>query len=232
MKHLVTFIGIAAILFALYSLFKAQSTAIEYQKTARQEDGACINLDKFIAENPDYTEEEIIRVEKCNKERATRLGLDKPDTGFLGNTRTHPAGALAYYESGRGKKNTFTVFDDNIEINISSGARPLKAKIPYPNIKDVGIDTMMPDTVYISYLNENNATMRYTLTLTGILRMKKSVGARDVDRLVRLIKKQMGKYQDEPQEEGEREEESAQGDGLPDNQASRPLHILFLNRQW
>ncbi len=216
MKHLVTFISIAAIIFALYSLFKAQSSAIDYQRAVRQEDGGCANLDKFIEANPDYTEEDYLKFEKCNKERAARLGLDKPNTGFLGNTRTHPAGALAYYKSGR-STNTFTVFDDHIEINISSGVRPIRANIPYSNVKDVGIDPMTPDTIYVSYLNDNNATMRYTLTLTEIFRVRKSVGARDVDRLVELIKKQKSERRDETQEEDESAEELAQEDRLPDN---------------
>lgn len=205
MKRLITFISFAAIVFALYSLFKAQSSAIEYQRAARQKIGGCVNLDKFIADNPDYTDEEYIRLEKCNKERAARLGLDKPSTGFLGNTRSHPAGALAHYESGRGP-NTFTVFDDYIEIKLSSGLRPQETEIPYSNIKDVGIAFETPNTIYIEYRTDENTTMRYTLTLIEILRQKKTVGARDVDRLVALSKKQRKKYQDDVQDEGKVDE--------------------------
>ena len=118
MKHLVTLISIVAIVVALYSFFKAQNSAIEQQKAARQEAENCVDLDKFVAENPDYTQEEIIRLEKCNKERAARLELDKPGTGFLGNTRSHPDDALAHYETRRGL-DTFTVYDDRSEEHTS-----------------------------------------------------------------------------------------------------------------
>lgn len=206
MKHLVTIISIVFIGIALYSLFKAQESAIEHQREARQKGGGCVNLDKFIADNPDYTEEEYIRLEKCNKERAARLGLDKPGTGFLGNTKAHPAGALAHYESGRGT-NIFTVYDDYIEIKLSSGLRPQDTEIPYSSIEDVGIALETPNTIYIVYRTNNYPTMRYTLTLVGILRMKKSVGVRDVDRLVELIKKQREIHLAEVQIEDELDEE-------------------------
>ena len=77
-------------------------------------------MDKFLAANPDATPEEMYDVEQCNKERAARLGLDKPNTGFLSNTHSRPEGALAHYE-GSGGRTFFTVFDDHIPTNSSGG---------------------------------------------------------------------------------------------------------------
>ena len=63
----------------------------------------CPIRDKFLAAHPDATPEKMSEIELCNKERAASLGLDKPNTGFLGNTYSRPEGALAHYEGSGGR---------------------------------------------------------------------------------------------------------------------------------
>ena len=91
--------------------------------------------EKFLAAQPDATPEEMYEIEQCNKERAASLGLDKPNTGFLGNTYPRPEGALAHYEGSSGRM-IFTVFEDHIFAN-SSGVDSDRIEIPFSAVESI-----------------------------------------------------------------------------------------------
>jgi len=52
---------------------------------AKPDTGECIPMDRFMADYPEATPEESYQMEKCNKDRAAKLGLDKRNTEFLGD---------------------------------------------------------------------------------------------------------------------------------------------------
>ena len=105
----------------------------------------------------------MYEVEQCNKERATRRGLDKPNTGFLGNTHSRPEGALAHYE-GSGGRIFFTVFDDHILAN-GSGGDSDTIEIPFSAVESIEEAWDMPGTINIEYQTENGTMMQYSVTI-------------------------------------------------------------------
>ncbi|GMR18555.1 MAG: hypothetical protein BMS9Abin33_0974 [Gammaproteobacteria bacterium] len=189
MKNLPIIIGILIIVFAVSSLFKNKeysSPELTHPKlsTGKQNAGGCMSIDEFIAENPDYSPEEFSKVIECNRERAARLGLDKPNTGFLGNTYSRPDGALAHYELAGGRK-FFTVYNDYILISASSTG---KTEIPFSEIEKIGKARQMPGTINIKYQNDSGDRMQFSISLFRKDDLLKAEGATDLDRLITLLK--------------------------------------------
>lgn len=151
----------------------------------------CPPMDKFLAAHPDATSEEMYEIEQCNKERAASLGLDKPNTGFLGNTYSRPEGALAHYE-GSGGRMIFTVFEEHIFAN-SSGVDSDSIEIPFSAVESIEEAWDMPGTINIEYQTENGTMMQYSITILNPSDDLKAEGARDLDRLIALLEEQRDK---------------------------------------
>jgi len=158
-------------------------------------DGNCIRMEKFMEEYPDHSPEEFDKIVECNRERARRQGLDKPNTGFLGNTPSsyRPDGALAHYE-GRGGRMFFTVYADHILSSQSKGISE-NIEIPFTEVQKVEKAWDMPGSVNIEYQNEDGNMMEFSIMLFGSDDMLKAEGATDLDRLIALLEKQRLEFQ-------------------------------------
>ncbi len=172
---------VVAIMF--YSFFQTEDLISTKEKRDN-----CLNIEQFIVENPEASPEEYERLEKCNQERISRLGLDKRSTGFLGNTRDHPDGALAHYE-GSGGFDYFTVYDDHIEMKITIGPPSGVVQIDYSEIEKLEMAWDMPGTIVITLKSDSLMKKQYSLTLFGGLEMSRPEGVRDLDRLYEIIEK-------------------------------------------
>ena len=197
MKRLIVIFGIMAAFLALKSLImnKKQSSHELMPKIgiSKPIEGNCMRMDKFLYEHPDASPEEIDDNIQCNKERAAHLGLDKPSTGFLGNTRSRPDGALAHYE-GSGGRMFFTVYTDHILSSESKGHSE-SIKIPFAKIKKVKKGWEMPG-INVEYENEHGNIMQHSIILIfGSDEMLKAEGATDLDRLIALMEKQRLEFQ-------------------------------------
>ncbi len=148
----------------------------------KPEAGVCIPMDRFMAEYPEATTEESYRMEKCNKDRAARLGLDKRNTGFLGNRRRSPEGALAHYEGGYGSF-VFTLYEDYIAAKDTGE----KIEIDLASIKSV---EKSASAMVIEYETASGRPKRYGFTLLGSDDTLKAEGNTDLDRLIDLVNRQ------------------------------------------
>jgi hypothetical protein len=146
---------------------------------AKPEAGKCIPMDRFMADFPEATPEESYQMEQCNKERAARLGLDKRNTGFLGNRRKRPEGALAHYEGGYGSF-VFTLYQDHIAAKDAGD----KIQIDLTSIKSV---TKSASAMVIEYETDSGSLKRYGVTLLGSDDSLKTEGNTDLDRLIDLV---------------------------------------------
>ena len=99
-----------------------------------QKNSDCMPYEQYLYEHPDATDDELLQADQCSKARAVRLGLDKPNTGFLGNTFSPPKGALAHYK-GLGGGNIFTVYDDYILASTSD--EPGETEIPFSQVSEI-----------------------------------------------------------------------------------------------
>jgi hypothetical protein len=145
----------------------------------KPEAGACIPMDRFMADYPEATPEELYRMEKCNKDRAAKLGLDKRNTGFLGNRRNRPEGALAHYEGGYGSF-VFTLYQDHIAAKDAGD----KIEIDLASIKSV---KKSASAMVIEYETESGRLKHYGVTLLGSDDSLKTEGNTDLDRLIDLV---------------------------------------------
>ena len=145
----------------------------------KSEVGACIPKDRFMADYPEATPEEIYQMEICNKERAAKLGLDKRNSGFLGNRRKHPEGALAHYEGGYGSF-VFTLYQDHIAAKDASD----NIKIDLASIKSV---KKSASAMVIEYETDSGRLKQYGVTLLGSDDTLKKEGNTDLDRLIDLV---------------------------------------------
>ncbi len=157
-------------------------------------DNNCVPIDRYMYEHPDATEDELIQAEKCSKARAARLGLDKANTSFLGNTYKRPKGALAHYESGGGG-NIFTVYDDYILANASGGPES-ETIIEFSQVTDVKRGQQLPNSVRIEYTSQDGSKKAYAFLLMRNDDALKAEGATDLDRLIALLEKQKNKYRE------------------------------------
>ncbi len=146
---------------------------------AKPEAGACIPMDRFMADYPGATPEEINHMEQCNKERAAKLGLDKRNTGFLGNRIKRPEGALAHYEGGYGSF-VFTLYQDHISAKEAGD----KIEIDLASVKSV---TKSASAMVIEYESANGRLKQYGVTLLGGDDTFKAEGNTDLDRLIDLV---------------------------------------------
>ena len=146
---------------------------------AKPDAGACIPMDRFMADYPEATPEESYRMEKCNKDRAAKLGLDKRNTGFLGNRRKHPEGALAHYEGGYGSF-VFTLYQDHITAKDAGD----NIQIDLASIKSV---KKSASAMVIEYETDSGRLKHYGVTLLGSDDTFKTEGNTDLDRLIDLV---------------------------------------------
>ncbi len=146
---------------------------------AKPEAGKCIPMDRFMADYPGATHEEIYQMEQCNKDRAAKLGLDKRNTGFLGNRIKRPEGALAHYEGGYGSF-VFTLYEDHITAKDAVD----KVEIDLASIKSV---TKSASAMVIEYETTNGRLKQYGFTLLGSDDTFKAEGNTDLDRLIDLV---------------------------------------------
>jgi hypothetical protein len=146
---------------------------------AKPEAGKCIPMDRFMADYPGATPEEIYQMEQCNKDRAAKLGLDKRNTGFLGNRIKRPEGALAHYEGGYGSF-VFTLYEDHISAKDTGE----KIEIDLASIKSV---TKSASAMVIEYESANGRLKQYGVTLLGGDDTFKAEGNTDLDRLIDLV---------------------------------------------
>jgi len=146
---------------------------------ANPEAGECIPMDRFIADYPEATPEESYQIEKCNKDRAAKLGLDKRNTGFLGNRRKSPEGALAHYEGGYGSF-VFTLYEDHIAAKDTGE----KIEINLASIKSV---KKSASAMVIEYETASGRLKHYGVTLLGSDDTFKTEGNTDLDRLIDLV---------------------------------------------
>ncbi len=146
---------------------------------AKPEAGKCIPMDRCRAEYPGATHEKIYQMEQCNKERAAKLGLDKRNTGFLGNRIKRPEGALAHYEGGYGSF-VFTLYEDHITAKDAVD----KVENDLASIKSV---TKSASAMVIEYETTNGRLKQYGFTLLGSDDTFKAEGNTDLDRLIDLV---------------------------------------------
>jgi len=146
---------------------------------AKPKVGECIPMDRFMDEYPEATPEESYQMETCNKDRAAKLGLDNRNTGFLGNRRKRPEGALAHYEGGYGSF-VFTLYEDHITAKDAVD----KIEIDLASIKSV---TKSASAMVIEYETTNGALKQYGFTLLGSDDTFKAEGNTDLDRLIDLV---------------------------------------------
>jgi len=146
---------------------------------AKPEVGECIPMDRFMADYPGAMPEEIYQMEQCNKDRAAKLGLDKRNTGFLGNRIKRPEGALAHYEGGYGSF-VFTLYEDYISAKESGDT----IQIDLASIKSV---TKSASAMVIEYESANGRLKQYGVTLLGDDDAFKAEGNTDLDRLIDLV---------------------------------------------
>jgi hypothetical protein len=145
----------------------------------KPEAGECMPMDRFMAEYPEAMPEESYQMEKCNKDRAAKLGLDKRNTGFLGNRRKRPEGALAHYEGGYGSF-VFTLYQDRIAAKDAVD----KVEIDLAVIKSV---KKSASAMVIEYETTNGRLKQYGFTLLGSDDTFKAEGNTDLDRLIDLV---------------------------------------------
>ncbi len=174
-----------AILIIVFSATKTRKLAVD-----KGEIDKCLELEKLAAENPDVSPEVFELLEKCNQERAERLGLDKPGTGFLGNTPEHPDGALAHYES-QGGIHYFTVYEDRIEINVSLGTPSGEKELLFTDIEKIEKAWDVPGTINVIMKGSGVMRQSYSLTLFGGTEAIRPEGTRDLDRLFDLLQKKL-----------------------------------------
>jgi len=172
-----------------YNPEEASRRAISMNRPA---DNDCLPIDEYMYKNPDATADELYQTEQCSKARAVRLGLDKPNTGFLGNTRSPPEGALAHYEQSGGR-NFFTVYDDHIVANASEGPDG-DTEILFSRVSEIGRGRQFPSSVRIEYTTESGSKKAYAFMLMRDDDSLKAEGATDLDRLIALLEKQKNKY--------------------------------------
>ncbi len=146
---------------------------------AEPEAGACIPIDRFMADYPGATPEELYQMEQCNRDRAAKLGLDKRNTGFLGNRIIRPEGALAHYEGGYGSF-VFTLYQDRIAAKDAGD----NIEIDLASIKSV---KKSASAMVIEYQTASGSLKRYGVTLLGSDDTLKAEGNTDLDRLIDLV---------------------------------------------
>jgi hypothetical protein len=177
-------------LYVLSSLMESDSSNSGGQQTRltlKQPTSECPGMSDFIIHNPDATPEKMYEVEECNRELARRSGQDQPNTGFLGNTREIPEGALAHYKTDYGP-NDFTVYEDRIVAGATS-TDGKKTVIPFSHVTDIKEGWEMPSSVVIEYTSKRGSPFAYTFMMLRDDDAIKSEGARDIDRLIGLLKK-------------------------------------------
>ncbi len=145
----------------------------------KPEAGACIPIDRFMADHPEATPEELYQMEKCNKDRAAKLGLDKRNTGFLGNRNIRPEGSLAHYEGGYGSF-VFTLYPDRIVAKDAGN----DVEIDLASIKSV---KKSASAMVIEYQTTSGELKHYGVTLLGSDDSIKTEGNTDLDRLIDLV---------------------------------------------
>ncbi len=146
---------------------------------AEPEAGACIPIDRFMADYPGATPEELYQMEQCNRDRAAKLGLDKRNTGFLSNRIIRPEGALAHYEGGYGSF-VFTLYQDRIAAKDAGD----NIEIDLASIKSV---KKSASAMVIEYQTASGSLKRYGVTLLGSDDTLKAEGNTDLDRLIDLV---------------------------------------------
>jgi hypothetical protein len=146
---------------------------------AKPEAGACIPIDRFMADHPEATLEEMAQMEQCNKDRAVKLGLDKRNTGFLGNRNIRPEGSLAHYEGGYGSF-VFTLYQDRIVAKDAGD----DVEIDLASIKSV---KKSASAMVIEYQTASGGLKHYGVTLLGSDDSIKTEGNTDLDRLIDLV---------------------------------------------
>ncbi len=151
---------------------------------AEPEAGACIPIDRFMADYPGATPEELYQMEQCNRDRAAKLGLDKRNTGFLGNRIIRPEGALAHYEGGYGSF-VFTLYQDRIVAKDAGD----NIEIDLASIKSV---KKSASAMVIEYQTASGSLKRYGVTLLGSDDSIKAEGNTDLDRLIDLVNRLRG----------------------------------------
>ncbi len=151
------------------------------------EEDACIPMNKFMVDYPDATPEQIYEMEECNRNRNAKLGLDKRNTGFLGNRNIRPEGALAHYEGGYGSFE-FTLYKDHISAKDIDGNHAI-------NIFSIKTVKKSGSTIIIEYETESGKLKRYGVTLMGRDDELKAEGNTDLDRIIDLINQLRGEYE-------------------------------------
>ena len=151
---------------------------------AEPEAGACIPIDRFMADYPGATPEELYQMEQCNRDRAAKLGLDQRNTGFLSNRIIRPEGALAHYEGGYGSF-VFTLYQDRIVAKDAGD----NIEIDLASIKSV---KKSASAMVIKYRTASGSLKRYGVTLLGSDDTLKAEGNTDLDRLIDLVNQLRG----------------------------------------
>lgn len=151
---------------------------------AGPEAGACIPIDRFMADYPGATPEELYQMEQCNRDRAVKLGLDKRNTGFLSNRIIRPEGALAHYEGGYGSF-VFSLYQDRIVAKDAGD----NIEIDLASIKSV---KKSASAMVIEYQTASGSLKRYGVTLLGSDDTLKAEGNTDLDRLIDLVNRLRG----------------------------------------
>ncbi len=186
MNKIIAVVVVLFILFAAKFLFKDNIQGVNdgmppilMTETGKPAVGECMPMAKFMSEYPGATLEEINEMEACNKKRAVKLGLNKRNTGFLGNRIKRPQGALAHYEGSYGSF-VFTLYKDYIYAKDIDEIH----EIELTSIKTV---KKSASAIIIEYETESGKLKRYGVTLLGSDDHLKDEGNTDLDRLVDLV---------------------------------------------
>ncbi len=172
---------IAVLATALFMVFQPQ-TLLGPESTQD-----CPSMERFLAERPDATPEEMYEVEQCIKAHAKATSRSGRNTRFLGNTYDRPKEALAHYRFSW-NMGSFTVFEDRIVSTEDHGAT--ETVIPIADVAEVSVHGF---ELRIDYTNERGNPDRIGLMLSGSDDLQKEDGAHDIDRLHDLIEAQRAK---------------------------------------
>ncbi len=151
---------------------------------AEPEAAACIPIDRFMADYPVATPEELYQMEQCNRGRAAKLGLDQRSTGVLSNRIIRPEGALAHYEGGYGSF-VFSLYQDRIVAKDAGD----NIEIDLASIKSV---KKSASAMVIEYQTASGSLKRYGVTLLGSNDTLKAEGNTDLDQLIDLVNRLRG----------------------------------------
>ena len=151
----------------------------------------CVSMERFVAENPGATPEDIHDVDLCLRTRAEATGASTRNSRFLSNTADRPAGALAHYK-GHSTGSSFTVFDGYIETTENFGSD--ETQVPFERVTKIEEGWQTPGTLLIDYVNERGRPGQLSFMLLSGDDGVKGEGARDVDRLRELLETQRSQH--------------------------------------